>query len=252
MRERIALEKRYAEAHEVYLAGFSQDVPIYLDLAAKGGSPVLEIGCGAGRVIQRLAKAGCEVQGIDYHRPSLELARERLRPWRGRAHVADHDLRHSPLSVRFRVALVTLHAFNAFIEIEEQRLFLRNLRRSLADGATVAIDCFYPLVLARPELAGEWREIERTHGGRTVVVRDRREMLTPLLERRTQIFRLDGGPETEWVSHRRHVTAGQLAALLEEAGFEDARWMAGYDAATLQPASADDAPPTPFLMLADT
>jgi SAM-dependent methyltransferase len=239
MRERIALEKRYAESHEVYLGGFAQDVPIYLDLAAKHGSPILEVGCGAGRVIGRLAKAGHEVHGIDSHRPSLELARERLRPWRDRAHVTDHDLRH------------TLHAFNVFIEIEEQRLFLRNLRRSLADGAVVAIDCFYPLALARPELAGEWREIERSHGGRTVVVRDRREMLTPLLERRTQIFRLDGGPETEWVSHRRHVTAGQLAALLEEAGFEELRWMSGYDTTTLQPASADDAPATPFLMLAD-
>ncbi len=251
MRERIALEKRYAESHEVYLGGFAQDVPIYLDLAAKYGSPILEVGCGTGRVIQRLVKAGHEVQGIDSHRPSLELARERLRTWRERAHVADHDLRHTPLSVRFRAALVTLHAFNAFIEIEEQRLFLRNLRRSLADGAIVALDCFYPLALARPELAGEWREIERTHGGRSVVVRDRREMLTPLLERRTQVFRLDGGPETEWVSHRRHVTPGQLAALLEEAGFEEVRWMAGYEAATLQPASPDDAPATPFLMLAD-
>jgi len=252
MRERIALEKRYAESHEIYLGGFSQDVPIYLDLAGKYGSPVLEVGCGTGRVIQRLAKAGYDAHGIDTHRPSLELARERLRPWRGRAHVADHDMRHSPLSTRFRVALVTLHAFNAFIEIEEQRLFLRNLRRSLSDGAIVAIDCFYPLALAKPELAGEWREIERTHGGRSVVVRDRREMLTPLLERRTQVFRIDGGPETEWVSHRRHVTAGQLAALLEEAGFDDPRWMAGYDAQTLQPAAADDAPATPFTMLADS
>ncbi len=252
MRERIALEKRYAESHEVYLAGFSQDVPIYLDLAAKQGSPILEVGCGSGRVIGRLAKAGHEVLGIDSHRPSLELARERLRPWRGRARVADHDLRQAPLSTRFRAALVTLHAFNVLIEIEEQRLFLRNLRRSLAEGGSVAIDCFYPLALAKPELAGEWRQIERSHGGRSVVVRDRREMLTPLLERRTQIFRLDGGPETEWVSHRRHVTAGQLAALLEEAGFEELRWMAGYDTATLQPASPDDAPATPFSMLADS
>ena len=252
MRERIALEKRYAESHEVYLGGFSQDVPIYLDLAAKHGSPVLEVGCGAGRVSGRLAKAGYEVLGIDRHRPSLELARERLRPWRGRARAADHDLRQAPLSTRFRVALVTLHAFNALIEIEEQRLFLRHLRRSLAEGGVVAIDCFYPLALARPELAGEWREIERTHGGRTLVVRDRREMLTPLLERRTQIFRLDGGRVTEWVSHRRHVTAGQLTALLEEAGFEELRWMSGYDTTTLQPASPDDAPATPFLFLADS
>jgi SAM-dependent methyltransferase len=251
MRDRIASEKRYAEFLDVYLGGFAQDVPIYLDLAAKHPGPILEIGCGTGRVLARLARAGHEVVGLDIHRPMLELARERLRPWRDLVRVAFHDLRREALTTRHHVALVTLHCFNAWIEIEEQRLFLRHLRRSIVAPGVVALDCFYPLAFARPELAGEWREIERSHGGRTARVRDRREMLTPLLERRTQVFRVDAGPETEYVTHRRYVTPGQLAALLEEAGFENVCWMAGYDAATLVPAEPDHAPAGPFLMLAE-
>ncbi len=252
MRDRLGVEKRYAEFLDVYLGGFAQDVPIYLDLAAKHPSPILEVGCGTGRVLARLARAGHDALGIDTHRPLLEVARERLRPYRELARVSYHDLRRESLTTRHHVALATLHCFNAWIEIEEQRLFLRNLRRSLLEPGVVALDCFYPLAFARPELAGEWREIERSHGGKTVTVRDRREMLTPLLERRTQVFRIDGRPETEYVTHRRYVTPGQLAALLEEAGFDNVCWMAGYDATTLRPAEADHAPAGPFMMLAET
>ena len=39
------------------------------------------------------------------------------------------------------------------------------------------------------------------------MLRDKREMLTPLLERRTQLFSIDGSEPVEHVSHRRFVPA---------------------------------------------
>src|SRR5262245_10909608 len=108
MGERKAVERRYAEFLDVYLGGFQQDLPIYLDLAAKNPAPILEVGCGTGRVTQRLARAGYEVLGIDVHRPMVEIAREKLRPYRDHARVSEHDLRGGALTTRFHVALVTL------------------------------------------------------------------------------------------------------------------------------------------------
>ena len=175
MRDRTPVEKRFAEFYRLYAAAFRQDLPIYLDLAAKYEGPVLDVGCGTGRITARLAQAGYEVHGIDISRPMLEQARDYLRPWQERVRLYDFDLRHQALSERFSVALVPLFTFNRLIDVEEQRLFLRHLRRSMKSPGVIAIDLFCPLSLVRPSTLGQWRELERTRKGRHLRLRDHRE-----------------------------------------------------------------------------
>jgi SAM-dependent methyltransferase len=43
----------------------SEDINFWLNLAASHGSPILELGCGTGRVLIRLAGAGHQVYGLD-------------------------------------------------------------------------------------------------------------------------------------------------------------------------------------------
>ncbi|MBN2147560.1 MAG: class I SAM-dependent methyltransferase [Anaerolineales bacterium] len=42
-----------------------EDLPFWLNLARQQGSPVLELGCGTGRVLIPLAQSGIEVVGLD-------------------------------------------------------------------------------------------------------------------------------------------------------------------------------------------
>ncbi|MFQ5512889.1 MAG: methyltransferase [Myxococcota bacterium] len=251
MQGRFSPERRFAEFYRLYIADFRHDVPLYLDLAGKSSGLVLEVGCRTGRVAAHLAAAGHAVHAIDLSRPMLEVAIEHLRPWSGHAQVYDFDLRAQALGQRFPLALVTLHSFNRLIDIEEQRLFLRHLRGSLTSPGRVALDLFCPLSMIRPEAANEWRSIERTVGGRRLQVRDRREMLTPLLERRTQVFWMDDKPCEEVVTHRRYVPPGQMRELLAEAGFERARGLVDYDPSTLAPLGGEGGPRGPYLALAE-
>ncbi len=250
MRNRDLIERQYAEFYNLYVSDFRQDVAVYLDLAAKHPDPVLEVGCGTGRVMARLAKAGYRVHGIDTSRPMLEIARRKLEPYQDRAGIADFDLRHQPLYDGFNTVLVSLYAFNALIDVEEQRLFLRHLRRSVKSPGVLALDLFCPLYMVQPELAGEWRTIERTVDDRLLRVRDRRDMLTPLLERRTQMFRVDDAPEAEMITHRRYMPPQQAGQLLLEAGFQDVRWIQGYDPSTAAPIASDARPGGPFMVVA--
>ena len=71
-------EDPYAELPELYdleHAGFSDDVELYLRLAEVVGDPILELGCGTGRVLAPLAAAGHRITGIDRSRPMLDRAR---------------------------------------------------------------------------------------------------------------------------------------------------------------------------------
>jgi 2-polyprenyl-3-methyl-5-hydroxy-6-metoxy-1,4-benzoquinol methylase len=52
-----------------------RDVPFWRRVAASAGGPVLELGCGTGRVSLPLARAGVNLVGIDRSAPMLERAR---------------------------------------------------------------------------------------------------------------------------------------------------------------------------------
>jgi SAM-dependent methyltransferase len=211
---------------------------------------VLEVGCGTGRVTAHLASAGHEVVAIDTAREMLRTARRYLEPWNHRIVLQDFDLRPHPLPQRFHVAFVELYYFNQLIDIEEQRLFLRHLRQCVKEPGVVVLDLFCPLSRVRPELIGVWRELERVVGDETLRLRDRRDMLTPLLERRTLRFEGRVG-QGEVVGHRRYVPLQHVERLLVEAGFENPRWVRDYDLATAQPVLEEAQPPGPFVLIAD-
>ncbi|MCO5219127.1 MAG: class I SAM-dependent methyltransferase [Thermomicrobiales bacterium] len=71
----------YAEIVELYDLehnDYFDDIELLVALAELGEGPILELGCGSGRVIQPLAEAGHTVIGIDASEPMLAAARARL------------------------------------------------------------------------------------------------------------------------------------------------------------------------------
>jgi SAM-dependent methyltransferase len=68
------------------------DVGFFVDEAARSGGPVLELGCGTGRVLIPIARSGCDIAGLGSVSPE---ARTRAR--RGSEACARFDRkRHAP------------------------------------------------------------------------------------------------------------------------------------------------------------
>lgn len=59
-------------------AGVVEDVEVYLDLARQTGGPVLEPGCGTGRVSSALVGAGFTVYGLDSSAALLAFAQKKI------------------------------------------------------------------------------------------------------------------------------------------------------------------------------
>lgn len=55
------------------MAGDVEDVPFYVELAKESGGPVLELGCGTGRVTLPIAESGTEVVGLDLSPDMLNI-----------------------------------------------------------------------------------------------------------------------------------------------------------------------------------
>lgn len=69
--------------HDVECGSYSADLPLWEELAERCEGPVLELGCGTGRVALHLARRGHRVYGLDHDRDLLDVLADRaaeLRP----------------------------------------------------------------------------------------------------------------------------------------------------------------------------
>jgi SAM-dependent methyltransferase len=67
----MSLAKMYHAHHQLHM----EDLSYWLDLAEQQGSPVLELGCGSGRITIPLAEAGYQIYGIDHDPDMLDVLR---------------------------------------------------------------------------------------------------------------------------------------------------------------------------------
>lgn len=117
------------------------DIPFYVDLATQYGGPLMDIGCGTGRVMFPLAEAGYEVHGIDNEAAMLERGEARqaaLPDWAQRVTFHHGDVLTFDLDMTFKLVLVPYNGLMHFPTQEAQLTLLRRLRRwTAADGLLV-------------------------------------------------------------------------------------------------------------------
>ena len=124
------------------------EVAFYLEMARGIKTPILELGCGTGRVAWELAKAGHEVVGVDNALPVLERARKKqsdyARDVGSRIRFEMGDICNIELDEKFSLILAPYRVFNHLVSEQEQLSFLANVKRHLARGGRCVFDTVQP------------------------------------------------------------------------------------------------------------
>ncbi|HEY7351032.1 MAG TPA: class I SAM-dependent methyltransferase [Ktedonobacterales bacterium] len=131
-----------APYYDLEHAGYQEDVDLYLNYAQAVGAPVLELGCGAGRLLEPLARRGIEVVGVDSSPAMLARARQHLQEGSllKQVELLEADMRTLRLNRRFRLVFVALNSFAHFITRQEQRAVLGIIHQHLLPGGTLILD----------------------------------------------------------------------------------------------------------------
>ena len=74
--------------HDVECGAYDADLPLWEELADEAGGPVLDLGCGTGRVALHLSRRGHRVLGLDTEASFLAVCDPKLHAWMEEKRVA--------------------------------------------------------------------------------------------------------------------------------------------------------------------
>ncbi|HEY0613767.1 MAG TPA: class I SAM-dependent methyltransferase [Candidatus Elarobacter sp.] len=124
------------------------DVAFYVGRCAEAGGPVLELGCGTGRITLPLVRAGLSVTGIDLSGPMLQRLRAKaasLTPAeQARLELRCADMAEVDLARRFARVICPYSAFTYLVEPERRARALARVREHLAPDGRFILDVFVP------------------------------------------------------------------------------------------------------------
>ena len=205
-----------------------RDIAFWQRLALAGGNdgPVLELGCGTGRVALPVVKAGATLVGVDFSAPMLARARRRLIRARltHRALLVRGDIRQLPFRSRngFGLVMAPYGILQSLTSERDLQATLKSVARVLRPGGLFALDLV-------PDLP-RWSEYRRRtslkgrRDARTTVTlvesvrQDRRRKLTifdqEYVERRGRSRTIH-----RFALTFRTLSVPQVARRLERAGF---------------------------------
>ena len=122
------------------------DVAFYREAARELGDPVLELGCGTGRVTMALAEAGKRITGLDLSERMLERAVKKRAGLhveaRERVHLIQGDMAQFNLGETFRLVIIPFRAFQHLVDVKQQMSCLECARKHLSPGGRLILDVF--------------------------------------------------------------------------------------------------------------
>jgi SAM-dependent methyltransferase len=213
-----------------------RDVPFWRRVAGAAEGPVLELGCGTGRVTVPLARAGVPLVGIDLSSPMLQRARARLRRARLalRAPLVRGDIRQLPFAPgTFALVAAPYGILQSLVSDRDLTATLKAVAAALRPGGRLVMELVADLPAWREyreetKLRG-WRAGRRAHITLVESVRqDRRRGLTifdqEFIERRGRRVERRG-----FSLAFRTVSVPQMVRRLERAGLHVAARLGSYD-----------------------
>ena len=224
----------------------------YFHRALESGGPVLDLGCGTGRLACRIASRGLSVTGVDPAAAMLRVARSR--EGRDKVRWIQSDGQSLQLAERFQFISMTGHAFQALSTDEDAVALLRAAARHLdREGDREGVpekDREGSFVFeTRNPAARAWlawtpersrRTVQSPEHGRVSVFYDAQaEPDAGIVTIREHYSLLDTGVEKVGSNRIRFVEQEHLSGLLAKAGLAAANWYGDWHGAPFSQTSKE-------------
>jgi len=152
------------ELYDLENQDFEPDGLFLLDVAKKLNGPVLEVGCGTGRITIPLAQNQVDITGLDVVPEMIQRAKQKAVDLP--VHWVVDDIRSFHLEQSFRLIFETGSVFQHLLTRLDQESYLARVREHLGDQGRFIFGLMFPHpdLLTSEEAEKEWFQYEDHHG----------------------------------------------------------------------------------------
>ena len=234
-----------ASMYDLDMTDKTAGISMYLDYANAQGSPVLQLGCGVGRLLLPIASEGIDIYGVDSSEPMLEFVQSEMDTGpdevKERITLIEHELPEFQQDMQFNLVLIAFNSFLNLLTRKDQQQTLVNVNNMLTDDGLLIIDILTP---KHGDLAREWlrrKDVPIYRGllydeetSTTYVRNDRvRVNLTDKIQETEMIYDTvypDGRIEKAVrIVQTKYIFRSEMEILLESTGFNIRNYFSNYD-----------------------
>lgn len=164
----------WADIYDSVFSYVNEDIPFYVDEAVHSGGPVVELGCGTGRVSVPIALSGVDVVGLDSSPRMLMKARQKSEKY-GTSNLSliQADMTDFELTGKFSLAIVPFRGLLSLLSIEDVERTLLNIRRHLNPDGKLIFDIFVPdlhMMVQEGDVPYHFRDVTDPNTGKQLVI----------------------------------------------------------------------------------
>lgn len=210
--------------HELYTEKQRPDGPYYRSRASAVEGPVLELGCGTGRVYLELLQAGVDVDGLDASAPALSVLRETADAAGVEPSVWQADMETFETDRTYDLVYCPFNTVQYLLTHEALQRLFASVEAALKPAGWFVFDVFVPDFDVICETYGVWQTETVTVRGADYEHRTR----TTIVDEVSQEIRIETAvrtPAGETLFTDEHVQTmlppGELELLVEASPFDD-------------------------------
>ena len=205
-----------------------EDRFFYLEAVKKYGQPVLDVGCGTGRILLDFMGQGIDIDGIDNSPDMLRLCRQKAENLNLKPTVYQQEMDKLELPRKYQTILVPSSSFQLLLDASLPPIVMQRFYEQLLPGGVLVMP-FMTLWTPGQPLEDEYtREVMRTEDGATVR-RWQYSRFDPATDFEHTIDRYEIIKDGQIIASEEHqqspatrsYTQAQAIGLYQQAGFKD-------------------------------
>jgi ubiquinone/menaquinone biosynthesis C-methylase UbiE len=115
------------------------DRAFYLEIIAESGPPVLDVGCGTGRLLIDYRSQGMDIDGVDISPEMLKFCQKKLDAMGLKANLYEGDMQTMRLLRQYQTIMVPSSSFQLVLELKDADKAIANLFAHLLPGGTLVM-----------------------------------------------------------------------------------------------------------------
>jgi SAM-dependent methyltransferase len=214
----------------------SPDRQFFRDIIQEGGEPVLDVGCGTGRLLLDYMADGVQIDGVDVSPEMIALCRQKAIEQSLKPALYVQAVEALDLPRKYRTIIIPSCSFQLLPDLSDARAALDSFHEHLLPGGLLVLVIWH-IKRKGPAEWSDWylvAEKERPEDGK-IVKRQERSMYDPETQLRHTENRYELLEDGELVYREVHLrspelrnyTLAQTTQLLEQAGYTEIRAISG-------------------------